>query len=61
MVQEIKGERYFTIREAAARLRRCRLTIWNWTVEGKIRFHQPVKGCKILIPESEITRLKQNF
>ena len=57
MVQEIGGERYLTIKEAAARLRRCEMTVWRWTVEGKIAFHQPGPGCKITIPESEIKRL----
>lgn len=57
MVQEIGGERYYTIREAAVLLRRHWSTVWNWTVERKIEFHQPGPGRKILIPQHEITRL----
>lgn len=54
MVKELNGEKYFTIREAAALLRRCPKTVWRWTLEGKIAFHQPTVGCKILIPEQAI-------
>jgi excisionase family DNA binding protein len=54
MVQEIDGERYYTIREAAALLRRNPKTVWRWTLERKIAFHQPTVGCKILIPEQAI-------
>jgi excisionase family DNA binding protein len=56
MVQDIDGERYYTIKEAAVLLRRHRLTVWRWTVENKIRFHQPSVGSKILIPQNEINR-----
>jgi excisionase family DNA binding protein len=51
-------ERYFTIKEAAALLRRHPRTVWRWTLENKIAFHQPTVGCKILIPEREINRLR---
>ena len=51
-------ERYYTIREAAVLLRRHWRTVWNWTVEGKIEFHQPRPSHKILIPEREIYRLR---
>jgi excisionase family DNA binding protein len=61
MVQEIDGERYFTIREAAVMLRRHWRTVWTWTVERKIEFHQPAPGHKILIPQHEITRLSKIF
>lgn len=61
MVQELNGEKYFTIREAAVLLRRCRLTVWRWTVDGKIEFHQPAPGSKILIPEHVIKSLIKNF
>jgi excisionase family DNA binding protein len=61
MVQEIDGERYFTIREAAGMLQRHPLTVWRWTAEGKIQFHQPYPGSKILIPQHVITLLKKNF
>lgn len=57
MVKNIDGERYYTIREAAVMLRRHRLTVWRWTLENKICFHQPSAGCKILIPHSEIERM----
>jgi len=52
------SERYYTIREAAALLRRNPKTVLLWTVEGKIAYHQPFPGCKILIPEREIDRLR---
>jgi len=61
MVQDIDGERYYTIREAAAVLRRTPKTIWRWTLENKIAFHQPSIGCKILIPENAINYLKQKL
>lgn len=61
MVREIDGERYYTIREAAEKLRRNPKTVWRWTLEGKIEFHQPTINCKILIPEHALNRLKQNF
>jgi excisionase family DNA binding protein len=51
-------ERYYTIKEAAVMLRRHELTVWRWTVENKIEYHQPFPGCKILIPEREINRLR---
>jgi excisionase family DNA binding protein len=54
MVQELNGEKYFTIQEAAAMLRRHPKTVWRWTLEGKITFHQPSVGCKILIPEQAL-------
>lgn len=56
----IEDERYYTIKEAAVLLRRCPKTIWCWTVEGKIQYHQPAPGYKILIPGSEIKRLSTN-
>jgi len=52
-------ERYYTLREAAARLRRHWRTVWRWTLEGKISYHQIRPGQKILIPEREIKRLRQ--
>lgn len=61
MVQEIDGERYYTIREAAGMLRRHPLTVWRWTAERKIAFHQPIEGGKILIPQHVITDLKKNL
>ena len=51
-------ERYYTLKEAAVILRRHERTVWRWTVEGKIEFHQPFTGYKILIPEREINRLR---
>jgi excisionase family DNA binding protein len=48
---------YLTIKEAAQRLKRHPHTIWMWTVEEKIKFHQPFVGAKILIPLSEILKL----
>jgi excisionase family DNA binding protein len=59
MFQEIDGERYYTIREAAVLLRRHWRTVWEWTVERKVEFHQPGPGCKILIPQHEIIRLSK--
>lgn len=61
MVQEIDGERYYTIREAAVLLRRHRLTVWRWTAERKIEFHQPIVGGKILIPQHVIANLIKTF
>ena len=61
MVQDIDGERYFTIREAAVMLRRAPKTVWGWALENKITFHQPSIGCKILIPEHAINCLKQKL
>lgn len=54
----LEGRQYFTVDEAANILRRHRNTIYNWTLEAKITFHQPWPGAKILIPEAEIIRLK---
>lgn len=51
-------ERYYTIKEAAELLRRHWRTVWNWTVEGKIQYHQVRPNHKILIPEREINRIK---
>jgi excisionase family DNA binding protein len=45
---------FFTIKEAAEVLRRHPTTVWRWTLEGKIAFHQPHTGAKILIPMSAI-------
>jgi excisionase family DNA binding protein len=61
MVQEIDGERYFTIKEAAVLLGRHRLTVWRWTAERKIEFHQPFAGAIILIPQHVITSLKKTL
>ena len=61
MVQDIDGERYFTIREAAVLLRLHWRTVWRWTLENKIDFHQVAPGHKIRIPEDAINRLRQNF
>lgn len=59
MVQEIGGARYLTISEAAVKLRRHYRTVWRWTVEGRIEFHQPFVNGKILIPEAAVlSRLK---
>jgi excisionase family DNA binding protein len=49
-------EEYLTIKEAAKRLKRHPRTVWNWTVEGKISYHQLFPGAKILIPLSEIMK-----
>ena len=54
----LAGQQYFTIEETAAVLRRHRTTIYRWTWEEKISFHQPFPGARILIPESEVLRLK---
>jgi excisionase family DNA binding protein len=59
-METIEDERYYTIKEAARLLRRHWYTIWRWTVEGKIQYHQPGPGYKILIPGSEIKRLNTN-
>jgi excisionase family DNA binding protein len=61
MVQEIDDKKFFTIKEAAALLRRCRLTVWRWTVDGKIEFHQPAPNGKILIPGHAIKSRIKNF
>jgi excisionase family DNA binding protein len=50
-------EEYLTIKEAAQRLKRHPRTIWLWTVDGKIRYHQMFPGSKILIPLSEVMKL----
>jgi excisionase family DNA binding protein len=55
----LEGRQYFTLGEAAQVLRRHRNTIYNWTLDGKITFHQPWPGAKILIPEEEILRVKK--
>lgn len=53
-------EEYLTIKEAAGRLRRHWSTVYRWTVEGKIAYHQPYANAMILIPLSAIERaLKQ--
>jgi excisionase family DNA binding protein len=57
----LEGQQYFTLEEAAQILRRHRNTIYNWTIEGKIAFHQPWPGAKILIPETEVFRLKEIY
>jgi len=54
----LEGKQYFTLEEAAQVLRRSRSTIYRWTWENKIAFHQPYPGARILIPESEIFRFK---
>lgn len=56
---EIQGERYYTIKEAAALLRCHRLTVWRWTAERKIEFHQAVENGRILIPAEVINSLKK--
>lgn len=61
MVQEIDGERYYTIREAAALLCCHRLTVWRWTAERKIAYRQVVENGKILIPERVIKSLKKSL
>ena len=61
MAELISGEKYYTIQEAAHELRRHPLTIWRWTAEGIIDFHQPKPGAKILIPHHEIGRLKKKI
>jgi excisionase family DNA binding protein len=48
---------YLTIKEAAKRLKRHPHTIWMWTQEEKIEFHQTFPRAKILIPLSEVLRL----
>jgi excisionase family DNA binding protein len=54
----LEGRQYFTLEQAAVLLHRSKRTIYRWTWENKIAFHQPWSGAKILIPESEIMRLK---
>ena len=54
----LEGRQYFTLEETAQVLRRSRRTIYRWTWENKIAFHQISPGTLILIPESEIFRLK---
>lgn len=54
----LEGRQYFTLDEAAQVLRRSPRTIYRWTWENKIAFNQPYPGARILIPESEIFRLK---
>lgn len=49
-------EECLTIKEAAKRLKRHPRTVWNWTVEGKIHYHQPFPRAKILIPLSEVMK-----
>jgi excisionase family DNA binding protein len=56
----LEGKQYFTIDEAATILRRHRSTIYQWTLNEKIDFHQLFPNSRILIPESEIFRLKGN-
>lgn len=53
-----EGQQYFTLEEAAQVLRRSKSTIYRWTWENKIAFNQPWPGARILIPEAEIFRLK---
>ncbi|MHB8071548.1 MAG: helix-turn-helix domain-containing protein [Candidatus Cryosericum sp.] len=55
----LEGQQYFTLEEAAAVLQRPKRTIYRWTWEHKIAFNQPYPGARILIPESEIFRLKR--
>jgi excisionase family DNA binding protein len=54
----LEGRQYFTLEEAAQVLRRSKSTIYRWTWENKIAFNQPYPGARILIPETEIFRLK---
>lgn len=54
-------EGYLTIRQAAKELGLHWRTLWNWTVLRKIPFFQLRPGCKILIPQKEIMRLKSKF
>jgi hypothetical protein len=61
MSELINDIKYYTIMEAARELRRHPLTIWRWTVERIIDFHQPKPGAKILIPHYEITRLQKSI
>jgi excisionase family DNA binding protein len=57
----LEGRQFFTLAEAAQILCRHRNTIYNWTLEGKVAFHQPWPGAKLLIPESEIFRIKKEL
>lgn len=45
------NEVYYTVKEAATRLRRCPKTIWNLMSSRQLTF---VKGRPALIPESAI-------
>jgi len=58
MMIALEGRKYLTLAEAAKLLRRHYATIYRWTLEDRIAFHQPWPGARILIPESEVTRLK---
>lgn len=54
----MNGERYYTIQEAAIKLRRTTKTVWRWTVDGLIGYHQVRPGCMVLIPESEVNNFR---
>ncbi len=56
MPQEDKE--FFTVKEFAARLGVHWFTVWRWTVEKRIAFRQSKVGGKILIPASELERLR---
>ncbi len=56
MAQEDKE--FFTVKEFAAKLGVHWFTVWRWTAEKRITFRQVKVGGKILIPSSELSRLR---
>jgi len=54
-----EAERYLTINEAAALLRRHRKTIHDWIAQGLLVFVRP-GGKAVLIPQSSIDALLKN-
>jgi len=49
---------FFSIKMFANKLGVHWFTVWRWTAEKRIRFKQIKVGGKILIPASELSRLK---
>ena len=55
----MEEKEFFTIKEFAAKLGVHWFTVWRWTAEKHITFRQVKVGGKILIPSSELSRLKR--
>jgi excisionase family DNA binding protein len=57
---EEKGQKEFlSIKEFAEKLGVHWFTVWRWTVEKRISYLQYKAGGKILIPLSELSRLRK--
>ncbi len=54
-----KEKEFFTVKEFAAKLGVHWFTVWRWTTEKQIAFRQFKVGGKILIPSSELSRLRR--